>query len=45
MLIFVGVDDIGCDIGVLGIEWLESGDFVGFCGILLGGLIFKLVCR
>ena len=30
VLIFVRFYDIGCDIWILGVDLLESGDFVGF---------------
>lgn len=43
MLIFMGVYDIGCDIGILS-GWLESGDFVGvWWDFDLGGLKIKFV--
>ena len=43
MLIFVGFDDIGYDIWILGVGCLKSGDFGGGCGIFVVGLIFKFV--
>ena len=33
VLIFVGVDDIGCDIGVFGVKVSEILDFAGFSRI------------
>ena len=44
VLILMGFYDIWCDIGILGVDGVESGDFIGFGGILVVVLIFKLVC-
>ena len=40
VLILVGFYDIGCDNGGFWCEWLESGNFAGFCGVLIWGFDF-----
>ena len=35
VLILVGFDDIGCDIGIFGVKVSEMLDFTGFDGIFI----------
>ena len=43
VLILVGFDDIGCDIGIFGVDGGKVGIFMGFCGILFECLKIKFV--
>ena len=44
VLILLGFYDIGCDIGILGVDIWKELILLGLMGFWLSGLIFKLVC-
>ena len=44
VLILVGFDDIGGDIGIFGVGGWKVGILLVFVGFWFRGLIFKLVC-